>query len=896
MNHDNENPALRRSHLPKQTLNEKTGRMECVFVDLESVYPTGDDKSGVEFCFEELRARHRGWLEKDWTKLRRTTVQSGRIAQVHEQEAAPSNSPLAAQEREAGPPAEELIAIAETLERSPEVEESPAVEQPKVQVIRLNDDPDEVSRREEGAAKAARKARREERAANRTRKLQLLEIKAQPQTVQANLDSPTSTTKLKRRKMPEPTMTFHTKEAMNEVYDIFNQEVPPDEKEASEPGSDEEESDDDDYTSNGESTGTGRFSTATSEAEDDDDDDEEDAEDVEYTEKTTLDPTVGSLTNVSGYSEFTEVAPRHNENVEDYEDDGQTEDLATPTSPRGPIMVHAQDQDENQVEQHAQLPYRGYAAKGSSKLPFMTPIVEKTESSLGALTAVAERQTQYTKTPSRQNHFPKVDENGNWSSPFEEMTAELDQENLDMPPKQLNLGTAARPALAPTKANALQPKATPLNKVLLKGPIIKDAQCNPIDDAIKATILENIQPPLSTYAGFFDRRGRASGQGAEIRKYVKNLSKNGKGDKTASSISQQPPRLHLQGASRSHTVKRELGRGAFAPVYLLDVDQDNMNDEENVPAQAGRADFSSRTGTQEAMKMEEPPSAWEFYMLRQAKQRLSGSSRPAESIINAYEMHLFSDECFLIEEYRSQGTLLDVINIARAETGGGMDELLAMFFTVELFRTVEALHSHSLIHGDLKADNVLLRLDTTHTETAWSSQYQPSGKDGWSQKGISLIDFGRGIDMTCFSADVQFIADWKTSESDCPEMRELRPWTYQVDYHGLAGIVHSMLFGKYLETTAERGTTLGAGSTKTYKIKETLKRYWQTELWGEVFALLLNPLQYLEAEADKKMPVVCGLRDLRVKMETYIETNCEKGVGLKSSIRRIETMIKERRK
>ena len=308
----------------------------------------------------------------------------------------------------------------------------------------------------------------------------------------------------------------------------------------------------------------------------------------------------------------------------------------------------------------------------------------------------------------------------------------------------------------------------------------------------------------------------------------------------------------------------------------------------------GQGDFGVQRDALEAVKMEEPPSAWEFYLIRQAKRRL-GVSRPSESIVEAHEMHLFGDECFLVEDFRNQGTLLDLVNVCRAE-GGVMDELMVMFFTVELLRTVEALHAKGVIHGDLKADNILIRLNNTSNDSDWSSQYHRSGTNGWSEKGIMIIDFGRGIDMKVFKPDVQFIADWKTSEADCAEMREMRPWTYQVDYHGLAGIVHSMLFGKYMETVAERGATLGAGATKTYKIRESLKRYWQVEIWNEVFAVLLNPLMHLEPEEGRKMPVLQGMKALRQRLETYLEVNGEKGAGLKNGLRKMETAIKERRK
>ena len=118
-----------------------------------------------------------------------------------------------------------------------------------------------------------------------------------------------------------------------------------------------------------------------------------------------------------------------------------------------------------------------------------------------------------------------------------------------------------------------------------------------------------------------------------------------------------------------------------------------------------------------------------------------------------------------------------------------------MFLTIELLRTVEALHSKGILHGDLKADNCLLRFSPT-SDNEWSARYKRDGTDGWENKGIVLIDFGRGIDIRAFRNDVSFIADWETDSQDCPEMRELRPWTYQIDYYGCAAVAHSMLFGK----------------------------------------------------------------------------------------------------
>ena len=422
------------------------------------------------------------------------------------------------------------------------------------------------------------------------------------------------------------------------------------------------------------------------------------------------------------------------------------------------------------------------------------------------------------------------------------------------------------------------------------GPIIKDAQCNPVDENVRKTILQEIQPPLDSYDGYYADTEESYGKGADIRKYTKSV-KTSKAEKTSTNLALCPT-LQFPGTKRTYAVKRELGKGAFAPVYLVESKDSEDEDDENKPSQMGKGEFGLKRKDLEAIKMEDPPTPWEFYIMRQAKRRL-GVSRAADSIVCAYEMHVFKDECYLVEEYRDQGTLLDLVNLSRGENGV-MDEQLAMFFTIELFRTVEALHSKGVIHGDLKSDNILVRFDALQKDEHWDSEYKRDGRDGWSAKGVSLIDFGRGIDMKAFKPDVQFIADWPTTEADCAEMRELRPWTYQIDYHGLAGIVHNLLFGKYISTIAERGATLGAGATKTYKIKESLKRYWQTEIWHECFDLLLNPLMHLDGEEGRRLPVLKGMKQVREQMEAFLESNCEKGVGLKVLIRRMEEAVKKR--
>lgn len=47
-------------------------------------------------------------------------------------------------------------------------------------------------------------------------------------------------------------------------------------------------------------------------------------------------------------------------------------------------------------------------------------------------------------------------------------------------------------------------------------------------------------------------------------------------------------------------------------------------------------------------------------------------------------------------------------------------------------------------------------------------------------QGLCLVDWGRGVDLNLFPADVEFQGDCRTSGFRCVEMQERRTWTYQV--------------------------------------------------------------------------------------------------------------------
>jgi checkpoint serine/threonine-protein kinase len=179
-NSNNENSKSHPLREHQQALNPKTGRLEIVYVDLEKVYPNHDDPMSEEYSFEELRAKHRGWLDHDWAAIRHKEQEEVEKAaeaaaaaklpkpqavplalqQIDEQVSKPRPTPLAARQVDGQPPKPKTVPLKGSIDDE----------------MDANDENAQPSREDMEKAKAARRARREEKA-NRTRKIQVMDVK-----------------------------------------------------------------------------------------------------------------------------------------------------------------------------------------------------------------------------------------------------------------------------------------------------------------------------------------------------------------------------------------------------------------------------------------------------------------------------------------------------------------------------------------------------------------------------------------------------------------------------------------------------------------------------------------------------------------------------------------------
>jgi checkpoint serine/threonine-protein kinase len=176
---------------------------------------------------------------------------------------------------------------------------------------------------------------------------------------------------------------------------------------------------------------------------------------------------------------------------------------------------------------------------------------------------------------------------------------------------------------------------------------------------------------------------------------------------------------------------------------------------------------------------------------------------------------------FYLEENIPNGTLKNIMN-TYTNSKKNMDEMVIMYYTMEMLKILDTLHNEcQIIHNDFNSDNILLNHENCDKWEHWS-------KTGW--EGLKVIDFDKSIDMTLFPTNMKFIIPEKYHQFlENDEIEE--GWTYQIDTFGFLSVIYQMFFFKELELIKnENGLSP----------KNQFKRFYQTQLWNSLFDQLLN--------------------------------------------------------
>ncbi|XP_064124449.1 mitotic checkpoint serine/threonine-protein kinase BUB1 isoform X2 [Loxodonta africana] len=299
---------------------------------------------------------------------------------------------------------------------------------------------------------------------------------------------------------------------------------------------------------------------------------------------------------------------------------------------------------------------------------------------------------------------------------------------------------------------------------------------NPWDDTLILKLLSGLSKPVSTYPNTFEWQYK---------------------------LPPIKPKTEFQLGSLVIYIDHLLGEGAFAQVY--EAAQDDAND--------------AKSKQKFILKVQKPANPWEFYIGTQLMERLKPSMQ--HMFIKFYSAHFFQNGSVLVGDLFSYGTLLNAINLYKNTPEKVMPQALVISFAIRMLHMIEQVHDCEIIHGDVKPDNFILG----------NRFLEQDGEDDDFSAGLVLIDLGQSIDMKLFPKGTTFAAKCETSGFQCVEMLSKKPWSYQIDYFGVAATVYCMLFGTYMKVKNEGGA---------WKPEGLFRRLPHLDMWSEFFHIMLN--------------------------------------------------------
>lgn len=209
-----------------------------------------------------------------------------------------------------------------------------------------------------------------------------------------------------------------------------------------------------------------------------------------------------------------------------------------------------------------------------------------------------------------------------------------------------------------------------------------------------------------------------------------------------------------------------------------------------------------------------PPNQWEPFIIKRITEKLNG-------FIKCTAFYNFKDESYLLLPYFNQGSVLRLVNILAnhqlSTSKNLLEETIVIYFTIQLLGNMIKLHSHGFIHCLITPHTCMMNIDTPNNKLTFND--------------ICFTDFSKSIDLTLFSPDTRF----KSPDDE-------HDWCFEKDYMGVANVIHTLLFGSELEKLITPDGIV---------FVETIKKYWQRDLWNELFRILLNPTVNMKSDLER---------------------------------------------
>lgn len=226
-----------------------------------------------------------------------------------------------------------------------------------------------------------------------------------------------------------------------------------------------------------------------------------------------------------------------------------------------------------------------------------------------------------------------------------------------------------------------------------------------------------------------------------------------------------------------------------------------------------------------------PSNTWEAFIIKKINEK-------TKDFISATSFFHYLDESYLLLPYFKQDTVLNMVNTLNNHQSltnkNLLEETSVIYFTIQLLNNMIKLHSLGFIHCNINPSSCMMSIDIPNNKLTFND--------------IQFSDFSKSIDCSLFSAATKF----QTTSNEIP-------WKFEHDYIGVANVIHTLLFGFELKTV---DTSEGVFLT------ESVKKYWQRDLWNELFKILLN--------ADSSSGSEISVEKVKSKFESWFSLTVDK--------------------
>ncbi|CAG8774583.1 7385_t:CDS:1, partial [Acaulospora colombiana] len=212
------------------------------------------------------------------------------------------------------------------------------------------------------------------------------------------------------------------------------------------------------------------------------------------------------------------------------------------------------------------------------------------------------------------------------------------------------------------KFNAVSPSRLPENDTEVHFNILDSLcpmlsnPCNPLEQSLIERILTSLKPALNQYHGYYDAREQTSNGHGKIEKIARCWGKSGR----RRSINAASIEDSIKLFNDSFLIRQKVGEGGFGRVYRV------------LETNAG-TDSHEDSREPLALKLQIPPSAWEFYIIRKLHEKVPPPL--IDSIITAKSLYYYKDESYMLTEFCHHGSILDAVNKVK-KLNTSMDEIL----------------------------------------------------------------------------------------------------------------------------------------------------------------------------------------------------------------------------